>query len=213
MSKDSFLDDLVEDHKEVKSAESISLRFLRWILISALCIAAGVFSLGLREDWSALFTQPIYLVQNLLIMVMSLVTGFIAIRLSVPGNLKKKSLKKALSIPMISWLLLLGLIVLLSGYSPEKAFKISLFSCSRDIIVIGALPGISLFFLILQGTTLNRSAAGYLSMIAAFGMGAWAVQFTCHNDDPIHILLWHFLPVTLMGLIGIKLAKKFLPKV
>lgn len=211
MSDKNLIDQLVSEHKEIKSAPSVLSRYILWVVVSALCLAAGVSMLGIREDWASIFTSPLLLLQNIIILVGILLAGFIAVKLSIPGDMPKQQPRKFLISFAVVWALILFFIGLINHAGFEQFFKFG-FGCILDIIVIGIIPGVALLIFISQGVVLERRLAGVLGMSAAFGVGAYGVQFTCHSDDAIHIFLWHFIPVIILAWCGTLIGKKFINK-
>lgn len=211
METKNLIQKLSNDHKKVKPVESVPVQFLKWILISILCLLAGIGTLGLREDWQFLFKTPLLLLQNILLLISFISVGFCALNLARPGRLTIKIITLSLLTPIIMWGAVLLIMILTDSYQPQKAFKIS-FGCIKDILIIGMLPGAALFFFISRGVILKRFLSGLMSTLAFLMIGAWAVQFTCHNDDPLHIVIWHFLPIIVLALIGasiyLSLSKK-----
>jgi hypothetical protein len=197
-------DDLIEKlANEPRNTEDFSPKksFLIWLLICAFCLLAGISSLGLREDWMLLIDSPLLLLQNLMILLGFVSLGYISLMLSVPGNINTKKAKLFISIPIVVWLLCLLLIFANSNYDPTTALKIG-FGCVSDIIIIGVLPGAALFFFLAKGMVLSKWITGLVASVSVLMLGAWAVQYTCHNDSAVHILLWHFLPMLIGSLIG-----------
>lgn len=211
MSDKNLINELVSNHSKIDPIASIKMRFFKWILICGLCLGAGISMLGLREDWTTLFASPILLIQNFFILAGIFVAGIFAIKLSVPDTTNKKSGISLLYILAGLWTLILFSIGLLNHASLDELSKFG-FGCIRDIVIIGIIPGVTLFAYIRQGVVLEQKLAGVMSMIAAFGIGAFGVQYTCHNDGALHILVWHFLPILILGGTGVMIGKKFIKK-
>lgn len=211
MKDNNLIDELVADHKRVKSVPSIKVRFFTWAFICFLCLATGVSLLGLREDWEILFQHPLLLTQNITILLGVFVSGALGIRLSQPGGTSKKKVKKVLYGLSIIWILILLGIGTLSNASLDELGQFG-FGCIKDILIIGGIPGIALFFFIQQGIVMERKITGFIAMVASFGLGAYGVQFTCHNDGALHILVWHFFPLILLGCSGVFFGQFFLKK-
>ena len=212
MKENDLIEQLVRNHQKVTPVEPIRSRFFKWLIISVICLSVGISTLGLREDWQILFTNPLLLIQNVFIFLSVIMTGFFSIKLSQPGEVFKTKTKPLIIIITNLWLLILLAIGLVNDFNMQEFSKIKL-GCVKDILILGIIPGAILFILMLKGVILKNKIAGLFAFITAFSLGAWGVQYTCHNDDPIHILLWHFIPVLLLGMIGITFGNKFIKKV
>jgi hypothetical protein len=211
MSENDFINKLASEHSKVERSPSTGSRFFKWLLICLFSLSIGISTLGLREDWTTLFNSPILLIQNLFIFISFIMSGLVAIKLSTPGAIKGKRGKTFIYLVISIWSLILICLGLFNGAEISNFTKVG-FSCIKDIIIIGIIPGMALFFFILQGVLLKRSLASFLAMLSAFGLGAFGVQFTCHNDDPIHIFMWHFLPLILLSFLGMLIGKKVVKK-
>lgn len=208
MKTENLIDQLSRDFRPVKPIESALKRFVKWLFIATVCVITGISLLGLREDWKVVFQNPTLLLQNILILLGVLVSSATAIVLSVPGNERKLIVKTLAGIPFLIWTLLLILGNYNSSFEPGHGL-----SCVTEICIMGAAPGIFLFLFVRKGAVLLRGYVGWLVLLASAGLGAWAVQFTCHNDDPAHILFWHFLPILLLAFLGRSIGIAFLKRV
>jgi len=61
-----------------------------------------------------------------------------------------------------------------------------------------------------KAAPLNLEKTGMLSVLSVGALGAFGTQFICTIDSPLHFLLWHFIPVLIIGLLGVFLGKLFL---
>ena len=211
MNDKNLIDELVSNHSKVKPTASIKARCIKWFLVCLLCLSSGISMLGLREDWTRLFTSPILLIQNVFILIGIVIAGVLAIKLSVPSATTKRSGIKFLYILGGLWAVILFSLGILNHASFDELAKLG-FGCVRDIVVIGFVPGAALFIFIRQGIVLERKLVGVIGMVASFGIGVFGVQYTCHNDGALHILVWHFLPLIVLGGSGVVIGKKNLEK-
>jgi hypothetical protein len=78
------------------------------------------------------------------------------------------------------------------------------------ILVLGAIPRAFLFFLVRRAAPIALGWSGLLVMLTLASIGALGLQFTCTNDDPLHLFAWHFLPVLLIAVSGIVLGRRLL---
>lgn len=207
-STEQLIQDLSSGLAPVTPLESPVKRVFRWLGVIVLCLFAGFFLTGVREDWRVVFSSPILIAQNVLILLGILSSSVAAILLSVPGNERRKSTGVIVLIPFLAW----GVLVLIGAMvAPEFSPGIGI-SCMADISVFAILPASFLFYFLRKGSVLRIQSAGFYALLAAAGVGAWALQFTCHNDELAHLLLWHFLPVLVLGFLGSRLAQFFMKR-
>lgn len=209
MKTDDLISKLSAELKPIQTIENPYIRFIKWLLASAFIVASGIALMGVREDWRIVFNSPALLAQNIIIFLNVIGSATAALVLSVPGNEKKTSTRLIILFPILMWTLLLVIEIFFTpNFHPGNGFH-----CIADILLFGALPTLFLFYLVQRGAALKRGYAGLFILMSSAAMGAWAIQFTCHNDHPAHIFLWHYLPTLLLGLIGVKLGKRFIKRI
>ncbi len=207
MKTDDLISKLSDEHKAVAPLASFWERYLKWLVVSLLCVITGVSLSVVREDLGAAFKDPFFVLQNLLILVGALLSSALALILSVPGSEKKKSVRIFALIPFILWALLLFLGKKQGGFYPGIGT-----GCASEVLSLGVVPGILLLIIVRRGAVLNRSYSSFFTFMAAAALGALGVQFSCHSGNIAHLLVWHFLPVIFLGILGVALANKILKK-
>ncbi|MEZ4815550.1 MAG: NrsF family protein [Bdellovibrionota bacterium] len=209
MKTDDLISKLSSEHKRVEVLPPFWKRYLRWSLISVLCVFTGVSLVGIREDWVELFKSTSMLLQNLAILLGALLASALALLLSVPGSEKNKLLRYLVPLPFVLW----AIVLLVRGLEAPSFYPGIAMGCAAEIFSLGFIPGILLLVIVRRGATLHRGKASFFVFMAAAALGAFGAQFSCHNDDPFHLLFWHFMPVLIIGILGVALAKKLLKKV
>ena len=74
--------------------------------------------------------------------------------------------------------------------------------CLRNILIVAVPPSAFLFYMLRRSVTLNLKTVGFLFVLASTAVGCFGTRFICPNDDPLHFLVWHFVPVILTGCLG-----------
>lgn len=208
MKTDDLISKLSAEHKAIEPLPSFWERYLKWAAISLLCVFTGVSLFGLREDVGVISKDPRFIIQNIVILVGALMCSALALILSVPGSEKKKAVRYLAAIPFLLWLFLLF------GAAPQKGFYPGIgMGCAGEVFSLGIVPGILLLMIIRRGATLERSYSSFFAFMAAAALGALGVQFSCHSNNVAHLLVWHFLPVIFLGILGVALAKRMLKKI
>lgn len=205
MKTENLINALVNHAKPVKRLSSPPVRFLRWLIAVMFCLGAGILLFGLRPDLHSVAFAPSFSFQALFVFGLALLSALSAFLLSVPD---KKNLWLD-TLPIVTGVALAG--TLLWGIFGSDSTHAGLgFTCIRDIVVLGLLPGALLFFMLMQAAPLRLGKVGFFAMLSVGALGAFGTQFICKNDDPLHILLWHYLPVLVLGAVGIMLGNIFL---
>ncbi len=207
MKTEDLVNQLTNNLEPVKTLETPVKRLIRWLCVSALCIAVGIFVMGLRHDFSEASSSIRFWLETILILASAISAALAAFILSVPGN-NKKQLK---FIPFCCIALWAATAVVLSlrqfGEAAHGFSAGSGMPCMSSIYILAVVPGAVLFAMICHAAPLNKPWVGILCVIAATALGALGLQFVCGASGPMHILVWHLLPVLVIGLLGIWLGK------
>jgi len=176
-----------------------------------LCVATGVVLMGLRPDVLRGTTTLQFALNCVAILLIAALSAFAAFKMSVPDTARSVLVRIAPLWAVFIWLVLLatqGRLVFTPGphhYSAGPGLR-----CIRDILVLGAIPGAFLFFLVRRAAPVALGWSGLLVMLSLASIGALGLQFTCTNDDPLHLFAWHFLPVLLVAVSGVVLGRRLL---
>lgn len=206
MDNNDLIDKLAKEGSNTRKKFNPVSSFCKWIVITLVSVIGGSLSLGIRGDWLKIFREPSLLLQNFVLLFGFIVTGYAAFKLSTPGQMKRKKV-----IALLVTLFLFWGVAILSMYSGDGVGGAPSFSfgCIRDILIIGGIPGAALLMFLFHGVILERVITGLVASVALLCVGAWAVQFTCHNDHPFHIFVSHFLPMIVCSAAGAGIFLKF----
>lgn len=198
MKTNELISELTRNLEPVKKASDPKVSFLKWLSISFLCLGVGLLFFGVREDLHNVIYRFEFSAQLFITLALALLSSFSAFLLSIPD--KKHTLVEAL--PIATGLLWLAFIAFALASSQDIKGGLG-FNCVKEIITLGVLPAVALFSLLIRAAPLKKSKVGLFVLLSAAGLGAFGTQLICVNDDPLHVLLWHFVPVIGIGLIGI----------
>lgn len=205
MKTEDFIHEIAEGSRPVRQLDSPVVRFVRWSLISFLCLGVGLAVFGVRPDLESVVQTPSFFLQGFFALSLAVLSALSAFILSVPDK-RKPWLHIVPGTTLVLWL---GVIVQVFITSNGIHGGLGL-SCIRDIVVLGLLPGAFLFLMIGKAAPLKIGRVGLLAGLSVAALGALGTQFICRNDDPLHILLWHYVPVLLLGGIGFFLGRLIL---
>src|SRR5712692_7326150 len=211
MMTDELIRQIARGVTPVRILPSTPRRFLSWFGAAILSVATGVVLIGLRPDVLRGTTTLQFALNCVVILLITVLSVVAASMKSIPDTTRSV----LVLIPPLSavfiWLVLLatqGRLVFATGphhYSAGHGF-----GCIRDILVLGAIPGAFLFFLVRRAAPVALGWSGLLVMLTLASIGALGLQFTCTNDDPLHLFAWHFLPVLVIAVSGIVLGRRLL---
>lgn len=197
MKTNNLINELTRNLQPVKKVSDPKISFLKWLSISFLCLGVGLLFFGVRDDLQNAIYRLEFSIQLLDTIALALLSAFSAFLLSIPD--KKHPIIETL--PLMSGLLWLTLIIfaLINAETIRGGLGLN---CLKEIVILAVFPAAALFSIIMHAAPLNKSKVGLLVLLSAAGLGAFGTQLICVNDDPLHVLLWHFTPVVGIGLIG-----------
>jgi hypothetical protein len=186
------------------------IEILKVVGVAGLCILAAVSVLGLREDFFDSLNSIFFIFESLVLLAVGILASASALTLSIPGRESRKTFLLPL-VTLAIWVGLTGYSFLKYGQSP-LLFKFG-FACLSDIVLASLPPSALLFFLIRRAAPLKRDKVGFLILLSGAAYAALGVQLTCIDDSPVHVLLWHLLPVVVVAGLGIFVGKRVLHKI
>lgn len=195
-----LIEELAADIRPVKPVRFSAL-FVAWLALSLVASALTLTFLGVRADlWEQLQSFSFWS-QFLLFLAGAIVCVLMTFRLAVPGL--EGSAKKR-------WFVF-SLLVLYTGFHLVSLTNFDFsqmshhlthgYACTTSVIVGALLPFAVINILLFKLLPLRSFLVAMYASFAAFWMGSFVSNLHCMNDNGFHLLLWHFLPVLVIGLI------------
>lgn len=202
MKTDFLIEKLSQSNRPVHQLSPPLVRLARWVGVSLFCVGVGVSLFGVRTDIEVVIHQFGFNFQVLSSLGLALLSALSAFILSVPD--KEKNWVSALPLAtLVLWLVSISL----SFYGVESVKGGIGLSCIRDIVVLALVPSIFLFVMLKKAAPLQRGRVGVFAGLSVGALGALGTQFICHNDDPLHVIMWHYVPVFTIGILGFWFGK------
>jgi hypothetical protein len=171
------------------------VRLALWIAL-ALGTVAFAAAVGLRHDLRPQLDRPPYLLTLAVLLAGAGLAATLALLGAVPGRIRSRRARG-----IATGLLLLAITAALlgeSGATPStRVFVTTGLRCLVCVGAFGLLPWMTLFWAVARAAPLDGPTSGLCIGAAAFLVGAAAVRVACPLDDPLHLALWHGMPVAL----------------
>jgi hypothetical protein len=214
MDTNELVGTLAKDLKPVKPLASPAARALRLSLIAPVLALSLVPTLGgPRADWLEILQNPRALAPDLIILAAGVLAACAAAALAVPDVKIRRGVRILLVLATALWIgVCAGAAATLSLADVEVEWgtlKASA-SCVRGLVLMTAFPLLIGFVMTLKGAPVWRGWSGYAVTLSMASFGAFAMRFLCPSDAPSHLLLWHFMPVVVVALLGTLLGKAIL---
>jgi hypothetical protein len=207
MRTDDLIADLAERATPVRPLPPPSMRAFGWLVLAAICAAAGVTAFGARADVLVRLTQPDYLSSAVLALSTSVAAVVICLVLAIPGA-ERTPLLRATALAIFAvwagttvWRVVAegrGLPVVTDPHWPV---------CFGRVVLVALLPAAALFAMVRRGTPLRPGWTAAMAALAAASAGALAVHVACPLDDPGHVFLGHVVPVIAMAAVAITVRR------
>lgn len=206
MKTDELISNLAASATPVQRLPAPGRRFAVWSGISLAYLALVTVFSGTRADLAAMLGDAAFIGQTLLFTAMGLLAGYAAFVTSVPDRDLPGGLRWSL---LLACGVSLGWLAVLGGSTPDCAPGHG-FACSVHIFLLGILPAVVLMVALKRAAPANLVWSGILVGLALNSLGAASLQFACDNNDPLHLLVWHWMPGLVMAGAGVVLARRFL---
>ncbi len=181
----------------------------------ATCLAVGLFTTlaglaisGVRFDLLETMKSAQFIIESLILIVLALASTAIALRLSIPHKQSQKT-KYFVLTTLGVWFLVL-LFFLLRSNAPMAGWG---FTCLSQVLLGSVFPAAVIFFIANQAAPLSRALTGWVVLTSGTAFGALVAHFSCSMSNPLHLLVWHALPVVVIGVLGVFIGKLFLVKI
>ncbi len=205
---EQLVESLAEDATRVAPAPHPFVLALKWIGAGAGYLVVALLVTGLRPDLAHALHNPLYVAELVALLLIFLATAFSAAVLAFPDLHQKQALAYA---PLA--LFALFVLLMLAAWhadNPPAPLPVHSWQCTLSIILVSLLPGAWTFYAMRKYASTHTRWAGSIAVLSAFSVGALWLRLHEVNDSIHHVLLWHYLPMLAVGLLGLWLGKKLL---
>ncbi len=202
MSTEQLISRLVRDTRPVSRSSRPLVHFGKWSAVGVLYLAAGVLMIGARDDVAAKWRESWFIVHTLIVFGVAVLAATAAFKVSIPDR-QQRFLVSSSAIALAVWLAwIVG--ALITGSEPHAGYG---WKCLRNILVLAAPLGVLMYYMIGKAAPLRTGTAGWLGALSAAAAADLATRFICRNDHALHAVIWHFIPVLVLGCIGVVLGR------
>jgi hypothetical protein len=200
---DELIRKLVADARPVRRLSPWSLRAALWLLVALVSAAIVVLWFGARRDLASVVSTPAFAFEELMLLAITVTAAAGALLLSVPGEERSA---------LVRWLPVTAAVAVLFWVGGELVFAAATggatgrfgpaWHCVGRTISVGLVPGVVLLLMVRGAAPLRAAWAGLLALLATSAVGVLGTNIICPNDRPLHVLLWHVLPMTVIAAAG-----------
>lgn len=202
MNTDQLIERLAADVKPVRRLMDPTERAALWTALALVAIALGAAWFGVRDDIATAWLEPGVLIRIALLastMWLSIVTAF---RLSVPGG-ETRAFARWWPLALLGVLTAVSAAELIAAWTiGEAGSPLRSWTCVRKVAFVGAVPALVSVALISRGFAIEPRWTALLGVLAAGAAGALTSELACPIHAPMHVFLWHIMPVVISTAIG-----------
>lgn len=205
---EELINKLAQDTTAVKPAPHPYMLSLKWVGAAVAYLAVSLAVSGLRPGLMEKFHEPWFAAEIAALLGIFIATSVSAALLAFPDLHQKRGAAFA---PMLAFaLFLLVILFAWNADSPPAPMPMHSFECTLSITLVSLLPAAWTFYAMRQYASTHYRLAGGIALLSAFSVGALWLRLHEVNDSVIHLIQWHYLPMLVFGLIGLRLGKVLL---
>jgi hypothetical protein len=203
VNTDQLIDRLVADVKPVRRLLDPMQRAALWVAVALVCVMLGLLHFGVRRDIATAWYDVGFLLRLALLASTMWLAVVAAFRLAVPGR-DTRAWSRWWPIIGLSVLVALAAGEVVAGaLVDEMGSPLRAWTCVRKVAFVGTVPAMLAIVLIQKAEPVEPKWTALLGVLAAGAAGALTSELACPIRAPIHIMLWHVLPVALSAGIGV----------
>ncbi len=199
---------LSEDTTKIQLAPHPFLQSLKWIIAAAAYLAIALIIFGLRPDIMQALENPWFIIELVVLFGIFVATSLSTALLAFPDLHQKRSIAFA---PLLMFALFVVVIFFAWRVDyPPASLPSHTYECTFCLILVSLLPAGWTFYSLRKFASIHYRLAGGLALLSAASIGALWLRLYEANDSIIHVVEWHYLPMLVVGIIGLWLGEVIL---
>ncbi len=207
-SIEDLIESLAGDAEPVRPARNPFLTWLKWTGMAAAYVFFALLISGHRNDLAERLHSPIFIAEMASLVFMVCSAALSASLLSFPDLYQRG---RIVYLPLLSAACFA--VVMMVAWrldNPPSPLPVHSYQCTLSIALLSLLPMFSIFRSLRKNASTHAGWAGVNAVLYAFGTGAIWLRLEEATNSIAHVLEWHYLPMLLVGIIGLWLGKKLL---
>lgn len=204
----------LSDDERPKASPSIARSLCLWILVAAFTAIVGLYFLGVREDLAQKLQNPMFLLEIVPPLILSLGSAYLAVVYGFPGEKAQLvSARRLFGILMLSLAFLSIVFLFEISRGLGSAFHVYWdigAACLTGNLLIALPPTLLLILLLRRAAPVHPLKAGLFAAVSGGALAAVIVNLHCSVDQAFHHVLWTLIPFILLVMLGSYLGEKLL---
>lgn len=199
MSHEDLIVTLASHATPVRPLPSPRVRMARWVLCALVAAGIAIAWRGLRENWAAAFADPTFIVTNLLIFTVAVLSAWLALTLAVPGALQSLHARWMPIAGLGAWgAILIQQVATTGNIASALMTEHVVAGCMFKTYGIAVGPALVIILLAQRAAPLDWRWTSGLAALSALAFGVLGTELICPITGAAHLFNWHFAPVVLM---------------
>lgn len=199
-----------------RSTVTIRFPFKFWMSFTFLACVTGLSTAYIAQNWPQDAHLPahislVYLIEAALWGFGAIAAAWLSYDAGFPGPGRKNVYRVASVILTVAACCVVWKWSSLS-MSEEALMEMDVLRGRCGIFIAGssAVASACMFFVVRGAAPTRLSWAGLWSAASMSCVGAFFMHLVCPHDNPLHLLVWHFLPIAVLMAVGAVLGSKVL---
>jgi hypothetical protein len=205
---DDLIQQLAADAAPVQRLRPLALRVAGWFVIATGSLIVVMMLMGVRREFGDTADRVDFGLEAALLLLTAWAAVVGALLVSIPGASARRRVRwlpVALAVTCVA--LAAGELAYAAATGAPTGRLAFAWHCLYKTTSVALVPGIVLFLMVRRGAPMRAGWAGLLATLATVSMGVLGANIICPNDRPLHMLLWHVLPLMLFAGLGPGLGK------
>ena len=202
---DDFIANLAADGTAVRVLPSPAELILKLSTILILYAVAVLALMGVREDLDAQLTRAVYVAEIAMLLALAATSLSAMIYRVFPDHYQDARAGTLALGTLTGFLVLLVFQFFFPStleYAATGTSVVHDMECTLCITAIAALPSFLAVRLLRKGASTQPFSAVAFAVLAATAVGCLVLRLSEMNDDPWHLIAWHYAPIFLYALAG-----------
>lgn len=205
---EELIDDLARDAGPLKPAPHPALVSLGWMAAAMAYLALSLWISGVRPDLAQKFQEPWFVAEMAVLALIFIATSLSAAVLGFPDL---HQMRKAALAPAGFFALFVAVLFFAwRADTPPAPLPVHSIECTLSIALLALLPAVGTFFSLRKLASTHNRWAGCVALLFSFSVGALWLRLQEANDSISHVVLWHYLPMLGIAVIGWWLGRRWL---
>lgn len=215
INTDRLIERLAAEVRPVRRLVDPTRRAALWTAVALVCVAVGVVYFGVRHNLGAAMGSATYVARVGLLGATMWLAVVSAFRMAVPGYERRVWARWWPLVALGALMAVTAAELTTAAVLGQAGAPLAHWTCVRKLALVGAVPAVFAILLIERAAPLDPVWTALLGMLAAGSAGALTSELACPLREPMHVMLWHVLPVavaagagTMVVVLGLRLLRR-----